>query len=191
MPPPNGAAADRCPPKPRNDRRIARAERPSRRRHGCAHSRARRQVLQVTSTLNTAPFNRLCEAVAAGEKGRRYALFGSTTAVMKDRRGRALGARHVRPHRTFRDGARPHRLSPGRKDPLPPIRPEVNWDVKARLEDMDRAHIDINALFPTHIKLLRPTRCRLRERAPRLPLGRRFLQAGACAAEMDPRRQYA
>ena len=40
---------------------------------------------------------------------------------------------------------------PGRKDPLPPIRPEVNWDVKARLEDMDRAHIDVNVLFPTHV----------------------------------------
>ena len=40
---------------------------------------------------------------------------------------------------------------PGRKDALPPIRPEVNWDVKARLEDMDRAHVDVNVLFPTHV----------------------------------------
>ena len=40
---------------------------------------------------------------------------------------------------------------PGRKDALPPIRQEVNWDVKARLEDMDRASVDVNVLFPTHV----------------------------------------
>ena len=36
-------------------------------------------------------------------------------------------------------------------DPLPPIRQEVNRDVKARLEDMDQASVDINVLFPTHV----------------------------------------
>jgi hypothetical protein len=40
---------------------------------------------------------------------------------------------------------------PGRKDPLPPIRQEVNRDVKARLEDIDQASVDINVLFPTHV----------------------------------------
>ena len=40
---------------------------------------------------------------------------------------------------------------PGRRDPLPPIRQEVNWDVKARIEDMDRASVDIGVLFPTHV----------------------------------------
>jgi predicted TIM-barrel fold metal-dependent hydrolase len=40
---------------------------------------------------------------------------------------------------------------PGRRDPLPPIRQEVNWDIKARIEDMDRASVDIGVLFPTHV----------------------------------------
>jgi predicted TIM-barrel fold metal-dependent hydrolase len=40
---------------------------------------------------------------------------------------------------------------PGRQDPLPPIRREVSWDVKARLEDMDRALVDVNVLYPTHV----------------------------------------
>ena len=31
------------------------------------------------------------------------------------------------------------------------IRPEVSWDAKARVEDMDRALIDINVIFPTHV----------------------------------------
>jgi predicted TIM-barrel fold metal-dependent hydrolase len=31
------------------------------------------------------------------------------------------------------------------------IRPEVNWDVQARLEDMDRADTDVAVLFPTYV----------------------------------------
>jgi predicted TIM-barrel fold metal-dependent hydrolase len=34
---------------------------------------------------------------------------------------------------------------------LPRIRPEVSWDVAARLEDMDASFIDIDVLFPTHV----------------------------------------
>ncbi|MBI3326799.1 MAG: hypothetical protein HYZ81_08870 [Nitrospinae bacterium] len=40
---------------------------------------------------------------------------------------------------------------PGRLDALPPIRREVSWDVKARLEDMHRAMVDVNVLFPTRV----------------------------------------
>ncbi len=34
---------------------------------------------------------------------------------------------------------------------LPPIRREVSWDVKKRLEDMDASFIDIDVLYPTHV----------------------------------------
>ena len=96
----------------------------------------------------------MCEAVARQEaKGDRYALFGSTTAVIEkiEAGRRARGARHIRD--TARSEMEHGRKAfpPGRKDALPPIRPEVNWDPKARLEDMDRAHIDVNVLFPTHV----------------------------------------
>ena len=100
------------------------------------------------------PFNRLCEAIARQEqKGEPYALFGSRTAVIEQiEAGRALGARV-----TFGLSARSEMehgriaFPPGRKDPLPPIRQEVNRDVKAWLEDMDQASVDINVLFPTHV----------------------------------------
>jgi predicted TIM-barrel fold metal-dependent hydrolase len=34
---------------------------------------------------------------------------------------------------------------------LPPIRKEVSWDVKARLEDMDASLVDVDVLYPTHV----------------------------------------
>lgn len=101
------------------------------------------------------PFNLLCEAIARQEeKGDRYALFGSTTAVVEQiEAGRALGVRDtfgVTRRSEMEHGGR-IAFPPGRNEPLPPIRQEVNWDVKARLEDMDKAHVDINVLFPTHV----------------------------------------
>src|SRR5205807_10647312 len=101
-----------------------------------------------------APFNLLCEAIARQEeKGGRYSLFGSRDSVIEQiETGRALGVRD-----TFGLSGRSEMehgciaFPPGRKDPLPPIRQEVNWDVKARLEDMDRAFVDVNVLFPTHV----------------------------------------
>ena len=47
-------------------------------------------------------------------------------------------------------GGRPNFGRPDRGN-LPHIRPEVNWDVKARLEDMDAAHVDVGVLYPTHV----------------------------------------
>jgi predicted TIM-barrel fold metal-dependent hydrolase len=100
------------------------------------------------------PYQRLCEAVALQEKkGDRYALFGSRTAVVEQlETGRPLGVRDTF-GLTGRSEMEHGRVAfpPGRRDALPPIRPEVNWDVKARLEDMDRAMVDINVLFPTHV----------------------------------------
>jgi len=99
-------------------------------------------------------YQQLCEAIAKQEaKGERYSLFGSRNSVIEQiETGRPLGVRD-----TFGMSRRSEMehgriaFPPGRKDPLPPIRAEVNWDVKARLEDMDRASVDVNVLFPTHV----------------------------------------
>src|SRR5947207_13382661 len=86
-------------------------------------------------------------------KGESYSLFGSRNSVIEQiETGRPLGVRN-----TFglsrRSEMEHGRIAfpPGRKDPLPPIRPEVSWDVKARLADMDRASVDVNGSFPTHV----------------------------------------
>ena len=47
-------------------------------------------------------------------------------------------------------GGRPNFGRPDREN-LPFIRPEVNWDVKSRLEDMDTAFVDVGVLYPTHV----------------------------------------
>ncbi len=47
-------------------------------------------------------------------------------------------------------GGRKNFGRPDRPD-LPRIRPEVNTDPKARLEDMDASHIDIDVIYPTHV----------------------------------------
>ena len=70
-----------------------------------------------------APFNRLCEAIALQEeKGDRYALFGSRSAVIEQiEAGRALGVRDTF-GLTARSELEHGRIAfpPGREDPLPP-----------------------------------------------------------------------
>src|SRR6185312_15032096 len=72
-----------------------------------------------------APFNLLCEAVARQEqKGDRYALFGSTTAVVEQiEAGRALGVRDTfgKTARSEMDHGGRIAFPPGRNDPLPEI----------------------------------------------------------------------
>jgi predicted TIM-barrel fold metal-dependent hydrolase len=116
--------------------------------------RADRFFLDYIDPAYRGPYQLLCEAVARQEKkGERYALFGSRTAIVEQlETGRALGVRD-----TFGLSGRSEMehgrvaFPPGRKDPLPPIRQEVNWDIKARIEDMDKASVDIGVLFPTHV----------------------------------------
>jgi predicted TIM-barrel fold metal-dependent hydrolase len=99
-------------------------------------------------------YQTLCDAIAKQEAaGLGYSLFGRPTSVIEGlETGRPLGV-----HDTFGMTQRAmmtesrKAFPPGRLDALPPIRPEVNWDVKARIEDMDRAHIDIGVLYPTHV----------------------------------------
>ena len=144
-----------------------------------------------------APFNRLCEAIARQEKkGDRYALFGSTHRVIEQiEAGRALGVRD-----TFgltaplRDGARPHGLPARPQGPAAadPAGGELGRQGAARGHGPRPGRRE-RPLPDACVELLRAARRGLRERAlPRLsPLGRRFLRAGAEAAEMDARRQHA
>ena len=100
------------------------------------------------------PYAQLCTAIARQtETGQRASLFGSRTSIVEPiETGRPLGVRDTfgLTGRSSMEGGR-KAFPPGRLDALPPIRPEVNWDVKARLEDMDRALVDVNVLFPTHV----------------------------------------
>jgi predicted TIM-barrel fold metal-dependent hydrolase len=99
-------------------------------------------------------YQHLCDGVARQHAaGHRYSLFGSRTSVIEPiETGRPLGGRDTfgLTQRSSMSGGRTA-FPPGRLTPLPPIRPEVSWDVKARLEDMDRALVDVNVLFPTHV----------------------------------------
>ncbi len=99
-------------------------------------------------------YQELCDGIAEQEKaGHRYSLFGSRTSVIEPiEAGRPLGTRdkYGMTKRAMMTESR-KAFPPGRLDPLPPIRQEVSWDVKARLEDMDRAFVDVNVLYPTHV----------------------------------------
>src|ERR1051325_441741 len=99
-------------------------------------------------------YEQMCDAVAKQAKaGHGYSLFGSRTSVIEPiETGRPLGVRDTfgLTQRSAMEGGR-RAFPPGRADALPPIRPEVSWDAKLRVEDMDRAMIDVNVLYPTHV----------------------------------------
>jgi hypothetical protein len=100
------------------------------------------------------PYQQLCDAVTQqAQAGNPYSLFGSRTSIVEPiEAGRPLGPRDTfgLTRRSSMEGGR-RAFPPGRVDALPPIRPEVSWDVTARLEDMDRAQGDVNVLYPTHV----------------------------------------
>ena len=99
-------------------------------------------------------YRQLCDGVAAQAKaGHGYSLFGSRTSVVEPlETGRPLGVRDTfgLTRRSGMEGGR-RAFPPGRPDALPPIRPEASWDVKVRVEDMDRAMVDVGVLYPTHV----------------------------------------
>jgi predicted TIM-barrel fold metal-dependent hydrolase len=99
-------------------------------------------------------YQELCNAVAKqAQAGNAYSLFGSRTSIVEPlETGRPLGRRDTfgLTRRSNMEGGR-RAFPPDRSDALPPIRPEVSWDVTARLEDMDRAQVDVNVLYPTHV----------------------------------------
>ena len=107
-------------------------------------------------------YQQLCDGVAQQAKaGHRYSLFGSRTSVIEQiETGRPLGTRDTfgLTRRSGMEGGR-KAFPPGRVDALPPIRPEASWDVKVRIEDMDRAMVDVGVLYPTHV----PSYCALRD----------------------------
>src|SRR5206468_6370630 len=86
-------------------------------------------------------YQQLCDGVAQQKKaGHRYSLFGSRTSVVEPiETGRLLGPRDTfgLARRSEMGGGR-KALPLGRTDALPQIRPEAGWDVKVRIEDMDR-----------------------------------------------------
>jgi len=100
------------------------------------------------------PYEQLCEAVTRQVQTQNaYSLFGSRTSVIEPiETGRPLGVRDTfgLTRRSGMEGGR-RAFPPGRPDALPQIRPEVNWDVKARIEDMDKAMVDVAVLYPTHV----------------------------------------
>src|SRR3989442_10171397 len=99
-------------------------------------------------------YQQLCDGVAQQAKaGPRYSLFGSRPSVVEPiETGRPLGVRDTfgLTRRSGMEGGR-KAFPPGRADALPPIRPEASWDVKVRIEDMDRALVDVGVLYPTHV----------------------------------------
>jgi predicted TIM-barrel fold metal-dependent hydrolase len=99
-------------------------------------------------------YDQLCDAVTKQAKvGDAYSLFGSRTSIIEPiEAGRPLGVRDTfgLSRRSAMEGGR-RAFPPGRPDALPPIRPEVSWDAKMRVEDMDRAMVDVNVLYPTHV----------------------------------------
>jgi len=99
-------------------------------------------------------YQQLCDAVSKqAQAGSAYSLFGSRTSIVEPlETGRPLGRRDTfgLTRRSNMEGGR-RAFPPDRVDALPPIRPEVSWDVTARLEDMDRGQVDVNVLYPTHV----------------------------------------
>ncbi|MBM3924889.1 MAG: amidohydrolase [SAR202 cluster bacterium] len=103
-------------------------------------------------------FQRLKKAIEAniqsGGKGAvaasRYAILAPVvsdgTLGMMDSFGMAPREFILQPKK----GTRTNFGRPERGD-LPMIRPEVNWDVKARIEDMDASYVDVDVLYPTHV----------------------------------------
>ena len=99
-------------------------------------------------------YQRLCEAIdGQGRRSDDAGLFGSRTSIVENvETGRPLGVQDTfgLSARANLEGGR-RAFPPERTEPLPEIRPEVSWDVGARLENMDRALVDVNVLYPTHV----------------------------------------
>ncbi len=99
------------------------------------------------------PYQQLCSAIEKqAEAGLSYSLFGTRHAVIEPfEAGRALGVRDSFGLSRQRGSGKRiiKEKSSSRQTQL--IRPEVSWDAKARLEDMDQASTDINVIYATHV----------------------------------------
>ena len=143
-------------------------------------------------------YRELCDAPSPGRPRRATRTRSSAAAPRSSSRSRPGGPWGVATPsgspgaRPWRAGARRSRRD--RVDALPPIRPEVSWDVKARVEDMDRALVDVSVLYPTHVS----SYCALRDVGFENALYRAYhrwvadvLRAGADPAQVDGGRQHA
>ncbi len=95
----------------------------------------------------------LCEAIEKqAAEGRNYSLFGTRHALIEPfEAGRPLGIRDTYGLSRQRGSGNRVIKGEGKSVTTEPIRPEVSWDAKARVEDMDRASIDVNVIFATHV----------------------------------------
>ncbi len=81
------------------------------------------------------PYRLLCEAIAEQiETGRPPGVHGTFGLSERSEMERGRIA-----------------FPPGRRDPMLPIREEVNWNDTIQLEDMDRAEVDVTVLYPTYV----------------------------------------
>jgi len=99
------------------------------------------------------PYDLLCQAIEKqlAEK-KSYSLFGNRNALIEPfEAGRPLGVYDNFGMSGQRGSGKRIMKAEAKPAEVEPIRPEVSWDAKARVEDMDRAQIDINVIFPTHV----------------------------------------
>lgn len=99
------------------------------------------------------PYELLCKAIekAVAERGS-YALFGHRYAVVEPiEAGRPLGVKDTFGMSGQRGSGKRIMKSEASPREVELIRPEVSWDAKARVEDMDRALTDINVIYATHV----------------------------------------
>ncbi len=99
------------------------------------------------------PYNRLCQAIEKqlAEK-KSYSLFGNRSAIIEPfEAGRPLGVSDNFGMAGQRGSGKRIMKAETKPAEVEPIRPEVSWDAKARVEDMDRAMIDVNVIYPTHV----------------------------------------
>ena len=99
------------------------------------------------------PYQQLCEAIEKqAAEGHNYSLFGTRHAVIEPfEAGRPLGIYDTFGLSRQRGSGKRVIKDRGSAVITEPIRPEVSWDAKARLEDMDKAAIDVNVIYATHV----------------------------------------
>lgn len=99
------------------------------------------------------PYQELCKAIEKqAEEGRSYSLFGTSHSIIEPfEAGRALGVRDSFGLSRQRGSGKRILKEKSSVHETPLIRPEVSWDAKARLEDMDQASTDVNVIYATHV----------------------------------------
>jgi predicted TIM-barrel fold metal-dependent hydrolase len=98
-------------------------------------------------------YERLCAAIEKQKAERKtYSLFGNRNAIIEPfEAGRPLGVRDTFGLSGERGSGKRVAKTETKPTEAEAIRPEVSWNVKARLEDMDRAMTDVHVIYATHV----------------------------------------